>query len=278
MGGPMRESLAIVVSFSMAVMLAQDASAQRRAAGGGRRAEPASPVAEAAALLASANPDELRLAFETLGASGSAAAVAPIADRIRQGLPAPLLEAALDALLALRRPEAGPVLFELVSHRRPAVRLRAVGAIVALRPPGADRALVAALADSDARVRSAAATGLGQLGARDSVETLFVALERGVYEAATSIGQLGGSEHVRRLLGLVGRVPFDVLTPALQEVIARRDVDERTKLDVIARIGELATPEARTFLREVVASLPAGPGGRNAIRRAAEEAAARIVE
>jgi HEAT repeat protein len=235
-------------------------------------------VAEATEHLGSSDPAAVRTGIEALGLAGNARAVPPLADRIRRGLPPELLDAALDTLLVLSRPESGPILFELTAHRRPEVRLKAVQAIVASEPRGADRVLVSALSDLDPAVRAAAALGLGQLGARTAIDPLFHALDRGVAEASTAIGQLATAEQVTRLLGYLGRIPFDALTPALSEILARRDVPQRTKLDVIARLEETATPEAKAFLQEFVASLPEPPrrGRPDPVRQAAEEAILRI--
>lgn len=234
-------------------------------------------LAEATAMLESNDPNEIRTGIESLGLIGNARAVPPLAARIRAGLRPDLLDVALDTLAILARPEAGPVLFELTTHRRPEVRAKAVQAIAAAEPRGAERALVTGLSDLDPQVRAAAALGLGQVGARGSVDPLFHAMDRGVVEASTAIGQLANPEQVTRLLGYLGRVPFDSLTPALSEVLARRDVPQRTKLDVIARLQELATPEAKAFLQDFVASLPEPRRGRpDPVRQAAEEAILRI--
>lgn len=233
-------------------------------------------LAQASEMMAADNADEVRMGIETLGVIGSAAAVEPIAARIRRGLPADLLSVAIETLGLLGRREAGPVLFELTSHRRPEIRLGALNAIVSIRPSGAAGALEAALSDSDARVRGTAATGLGEIGARSSVPTLFHALDRGVLEASASIGQLATPAEVQQLLGYVGRLPFDSVTPGLNEIIARSNIPSRAKLEVIGRLAELATPEVKTYLQELVAALPNNPG--DPVRRAAEDAILRIAD
>lgn len=234
-------------------------------------------IAEATAHLQTNDPARIQTGIEALGLSGSARAVGPLSDRIRRGLPPELLDAALDTLAVLARPEAGPILFELSTHRRPEVRLKAIQAIAASKPRGADRALVTALSDLDPEVRSAAALGLGAVEARGSIDRLFHALDRGVTDASTSIGQLAGPSDIDRLLGYLGRIPFDALTPALNELLARRDVPSPKKLEVIARLQELATPEAKTFLEDFVASLPEPRRGRpDPVRQAAEDAILRI--
>ena len=232
---------------------------------------------QAVALLSAGDAAQIRAGIENLGLLGSPRAVDPLAARIRRGLPAALLEAALDTLTVLGREEAGPVLFELTSHRRSEVRAKAIEGIIACRPRGADRALATALNDSEPRVRAAAALGLGQLGARTELDSLFLASDRGVGEASTALGQLAQAADVARILAYIGRVPLDLVSPALNEVLARRDLPERNKLDVIAELQELATGEAKTFLRDFVASLPQNATTQS-LRHAAEDAILRIAD
>ena len=102
------------------------AEAQRRG-----RAPRGPSIAEAQPLLDSTNPDEIRLGLETAVTVGGAPAAEAIAQRIRRGLPAEVLDSAIDSLAALGRREAGPVLFELLNHRRATIRAHAAEAVVA---------------------------------------------------------------------------------------------------------------------------------------------------
>jgi len=226
---------------------------------------------EAVKLVQSSDADSIRLGLETLGARGEARAVAPIAERIRSGLPNELTQVAIATLGTLGRPEAGPVLIELLSHRRAAVRIAAVEAIAATKPRRGGEALLAALDDMTPSVRAAAALALGQLGHRAAVDTLFTALERDVFEAAQAIGQLATPSHVDRLFTHVGRLPFDVLTPTFNELFARSDFPDRAKIDLIARLAELATPQVKAYLVELADQLPNGR-----VQSAASDAAERI--
>ncbi len=241
----------------------------------------ASPAAaqdydEAVAALAANDPDTVRGGLEALGLSGSPRAVGPIGERIRRGLPPDLLGVALDTLLVLGRPEAGPVLVDLTSHRRAEIRLKAVQAIVACRPRGADRVLIEALSDGDPAVRGAAAEGLGTLGARAAIDPLFHALERHVPEAAAAIARVAQPADVDRFLDLLGRVPFAEATEPLNDMLRRADLAASAKLAIIHRLTELATPEVRRFLEELVASADASVPA--AVLRAAQDAIPRIMQ
>lgn len=243
-----------------------------------RRARAAAPgqsqVAQAIERLGSNDRAEVRGAIESLGLLGDPSAVTPIVERVRRGLPQDVLDAALDALTVLGRPEAGALFIELLGHRRPAVRLKAVQGIVACRPRGGDRALADALADSDGLVRAAAAQGLGELGGTAAMDALFHAFERRVENAAAAIGHLARPEDVERFLGYIGQVPFDVLGPALLGMLGRGDLAERARLSIVHRLSELATPEVRLLLEQYVAALP--ETDRSETRRAAEDAIRRI--
>jgi hypothetical protein len=211
-------------------------------------------VESARGMMGSSKRENVEAGIQSLGLLGTADAVEPLAARIRLGLPPDLLETAIVTLMALGQPNAGPVLHELTMHRRAEVRLRAVEAIAAINPPGAERALTAALSDSDARVRSAAAVGLGDIGARGAIEKLFLALDRGNMEASGAIGKVIAPGEVSRLSGYLGQVPFRNLGPALAQVLQRPDVADKAKLDIVVRLQEVGTPEVKGYLGDLIAA------------------------
>lgn len=228
----------------------------------------------AIAQLDSSNEGELQAAIEAIGLSGAHEAVRPLADRIRRGLSPDLLGMAVDTLTVLGQPSAGPVLIELLSHRRADIRLRAVQALAVCHPSDAATALAGVLSDGDASVRSAAATALGEVGGASALDALFRAFEHGITESGAAIARLANAEAARRVLGYLGHEPFTTLRPMLLAMLVRTDLDRRARLDIVARIGELATADARGLLEEVVSSgdLPST----DAVYRAANETAARI--
>lgn len=202
--------------------------------------------------LASGDHDQIEVGIQGLGMIGSAEAVVPILERIRAGLPPDLLETAIITLMALGQSHAGPVLFDLAAHRRPEIRVRAIEAIVAVGPNGADAALRKALSDGDPKVRSAGAVGLGELKSADSVDLLFQALDKGNLEASTSIGKILKPEQAPRLLAYLGKIPFRSLSPALAEILTRKDISDREKLTVIARLQDVGTPEVKNYLGDLL--------------------------
>ncbi len=227
------------------------------------------------AMLDSHSRDQVESAIQNLGLLGEARAVEPLVQRIRRGLPPDLLEVATMTLMALGQPSSGPVLFELIRHRRPKVRTRAAEAITAVNPPNADKALLQGLQDGNRDVRAAAATGLGEIGARDALSALFRALDRGVLEASASIGKLVPAEQVGKLLGYLNTIPLYSLGPALREVLNREDVTENAKLEVVARLQEVATSEVKGLLVDFLASSgeSAPPNLVRAVERAIQQIA-----
>ncbi|MCG8554693.1 MAG: HEAT repeat domain-containing protein [Proteobacteria bacterium] len=241
-------------------------------------AQPAAKMApvsfdEAAAMLHASDPETVQAGIETLGVMGSRAAVAPLSARIRDGLPASLLAIAVDTLMVLGRPQAGPVLFELTRHRRPEIREKALVAIGTCRPRGAAEKVARALTDPDGAVRAAAAQTLAELGARDSIEALFLAFDRGVVGSETALGKLLGPGEVRRLLGYLGKAPLNLVGPAVMKLLERQDMPQAKKLEIISALQELRTPQARSYLETFAAS----PGSRKgSLRKAALRAAQQI--
>lgn len=226
--------------------------------------------------LASSSDAEVQAAIEAVGLSGSASAVGPLADRIRRGLSPELLGMAVDTLTVLGHPEAGPVLVELLSHRRADIRTRAAQALAVCHPPGVEAALTAALSDTSASVRAAAAIALSEIGGTGALDALFRAFEHQVAEAGMAIARLGDAAAAQRVLGYIGHEPFSTLRPMLLAMLERTELAQRARLDIVARVGELATAEARGLLEELVSS--GGLPTTDPVYRAANEAAARISE
>lgn len=246
------------------------------AAFGQRRPPDRLDVAATEAALHSGNVDEARGALEALGVSGSPRAVPVLAAYVRSGPPGQLVETAVEAIGAIGGAATAPILIELMTHRRPGVRLRAAEAAASLRTREIAAALQVCLDDSDATVRAAAARALARAGSHDDVAILFRALEKGVFEASASIGTLGNGADAERFAGLLGRVPFDKMVPGLDAFLNRRDLGNPPRVLLVRKLQELATVEVKSFLQAFLESMPARERG--PVRQATEEAIARIAD
>jgi HEAT repeat protein len=212
--------------------------------------------------LASHDPEQIKAALDDVRAAGKpAAGAAPaIAKLLEQGLPADLTIAALDTLGDLESDAASSAVAWYSVHRTAAVRQAAVRALAKTKGPDAVEALRHALSDGDAVVRGLAATALGTLKAKDSVRDLFTALDHRVSEAAASIGQLCTPQECDELASRLGKVPFDVVTGGIDQVLFRppSEVDDDQKVKMVGRVRELGTSEANKFLRDAQARWPKG--------------------
>lgn len=234
----------------------------------------ADDTAQAIGWLDSDSQEQVQLGIETLGLAPSARGAVALVARARRGLPPDLLLAAISTLGAMQQREAIPFLVELSRHRRANVRGRALESLASIGGNEAKVALRRGLDDADAEVRVAAVRGIGSVGDTEALPLLVRAFDRGVYEAGDALGALGGADEVRFLVGHLGHAPLQVLLPGLGEALGRADLPQRLRLDVVARLTELATVEVRTFFESIAPSLP-GPNG-DPVRRAVADAIVRI--
>ncbi|MCB9658883.1 MAG: HEAT repeat domain-containing protein [Sandaracinaceae bacterium] len=270
----------LLVALAPLLLSATPLDAQRARPRRGRPAATAAPsiTDETRGKLASSDPAQLEEALMELVVVGTPEVSDLIAERLRRGLPRASVVHVVETLGVLGHRNAGPALIEVaLVHRHADVRAAAVRAVQSCRPPDAAVAVRARLSDPAASVRAAAAVALGGLGDHDAVEALFQVLDRNLYEAAPSLASLVRESEIGQLTAYVGRLPFDVMSPALTELLARDDISERRKLDLIAQLQELGTSEVKVFLEDLADSIPAQ--GRDArVRQAAMDAAMRIVD
>jgi HEAT repeat protein len=211
--------------------------------------------------------DEARLA-----GPGGAAAAPVVAEVLTRGLSLQLTQSAIETLGDLESETGSAALVQYTTHRNSKVRRAAVKSLTRTKGAVAGPALKRALSDSDAVVRGTAASGLGALKAKDSVPELFVALDHRVNEAAASIGQLCTMDQCEQLASKLGKVPFDVVTGGLDQVLFRptADINDDAKVKVIGRIREQGTIEGNKFLRDVQKRWPSGQSPR--VRQAIDQA------
>jgi len=210
--------------------------------------------------------DEVRIA-----GPGGAAAGPAIANVLTKGATLALTLSAIETLADIEAESGSAALADYVSHRNVKVRRAAAKALARTKGAAAGTALRKALSDSDPVVRGTAASSLGALKAKDAVPELFIALDHKVNEAAASIGQLCNPEQCDQLAAKLGKLPFDVVSQALDQILFRTaDMPEDAKIKVVGRIRELGTIEANKFLRDVQKRWPAN--GSKRVRQAIDQA------
>ena len=268
----------ISVVFAVALGLVATASLTERAAAQGpkpaaRGPKPVAAVPSAFTLspaltqkLKSRDEAQIRSALDELRLAGKPAqsAAPAIAELLEQGTTAPLTEAAIDTLGDLEAESASPAVALYVSHRDVVLRRAAVKALIKTKGAAASKALRRALGDADPMVRGVAATGLGSLKAKDAMADLVVALDRKVAEAAAAIGQVCSAGECDQLTAKLGRLPFDVVTGGLEQVLFRptSEVTDDEKVKVIGKLRELGTQESNKFLKDVQSRWPKGGSAR----------------
>jgi hypothetical protein len=74
-----------------------------------------------------------------------------------------------------------------------------------------------------------------------------------VPEAALAIGRVADAPAIERLHGYLGHASLPPMLSAYEALLLRADVGEAEKLDIIARLGEVATPSVKGFLQRLAA-------------------------
>jgi hypothetical protein len=199
----------------------------------------------------------IRQGLGALASLGGEAASQAVVTRLRRGLPPQLIEVAIDALVQLRRPSAGPALLELLQHRRMQLRVKAMAALAALEVRSAQSALLYALDDPSGEVREAAVLALSRVGQPRALPALFTAAERGVPGAWQAIGRIASPADLK---ALVARAPHGdpaLIRPALDALLERTNLPLDGKLRAVQLVQGLGSAGARACLVEWLAALPA---------------------
>jgi HEAT repeat protein len=231
-------------------------------------------VAPMVAKLKSNDETQIRTALDQLrnAGAGAASAAPQVADLLGRGLSETTTVQAIDTLGDLESPEGSAVLAQYAGHRTLTIRRASVKALTRTRGPAAGAALRHALGDPDPQIRGAAASGLGALRAKDAVPDLFVALDHRVNEAAASIGQICSPDQCDQLVAKIGKVPFDVVTGGLDQILFRpsAEVSDEMKIKVLGQVRETGTAESNKFLKDIQKRLPKETSPR--VKQAVEQA------
>jgi hypothetical protein len=199
-----------------------------------------------------------------------------VAKLLERGHGDAVTDRALESLGAWGTAQAGGVLSQYSSHRRPGARARAFTALG--RVAGSDRALrelvANGLRDSVPEVRGASARALEVLRASEATPLLLRALGRGVPEAAVTLGAIGDAGSLEGYNAYLRQQPLDVMLSGYDRYLKRTDLNERLKLDIVARLEDVSGPAVLRFVSGVARSpqLPAS------VREAASAAALRIAK
>ncbi len=264
---------ALAAVVLIVAMLPLDADAQRRRRQqqtGAAAAGPAPTVRDLdtiAARLSSSDPDQVREAIDLMSVIDNPRVVPHLATLLRSGRSDSVTDRALQALRGLAHPSAIEVLTEFTHHRRPRARRLAFQALSAVHDRRIPALIEQGLRDSDRNVRATCARQLGEIGARGSVDTLFLAFDRGVVEAAISIGKLGSRQAITRYHEHLGQMPLSVMLSGYSQFVRRRDIPDTVKIDIIGRLGEISGAMVRVFLQRYLDTLPSrGRAARSRLR------------
>lgn len=220
-----------------------------RAAGGDT--SPGARASSRADALSSPDPAVVSAAIDKLGERNDRVGRRALAAFLRAGQPDALTDRALLALGRQTSADNLGVLTEFTRHRRPAARLLAFTAISRIAVPAADDLLGAGLRDSDPAVRALCARRLGERVAYRQLDLLFRALERGLPEAGYAIGRIADAAGIARFEQQLGRLPIATMLPGYEQLLLRANVTEAQKLELIAHLGEVASPSVKNFLRQL---------------------------
>jgi hypothetical protein len=203
--------------------------------------------------LAAQDPATILAAFEAIASEKLEAAAPLIRDFIRRGASAELIASAVQTTGKLKLKDLASVIAPLISHRDKEVRKRTVDALVQLGGPDAVQALRRGLRGPDPAVRGAAASGLGDLGAKAALPDLFQAFARNVGEAATSIGLVCDPDSCRKFAATLGSAPFDLVTSGFDQMFFRppAELPDEVKIEVLQKLAALQTNEVSRYLAEL---------------------------
>lgn len=198
-------------------------------------------------------------ALDEIELSGDKRAAPLIEQLLARGASIKLLLRAIGVAGALAQESSSGALAPYVKHRSPDVRRAAAQSLAHTKGSLAVQALRDALRGNDAGLRGTAAEGLGALGAKSAVPDLFVVLPKEVPEAAGALGLLCSENECQRFVGLLGKLPFDVMESGFLPLLLRTgsDVPDAVKLHLIEELRRMATQKASALLSTALASFPA---------------------
>ncbi len=207
------------------------------------------------ARIESSNPATVAKAIKTVEEYKTPKAVKTLAQRVRNGLPPALLDAAIEALGSVKSYVAYKELTRLSDHRRAAVRVNVAKQLANFNRPAVLKTLTKMLDDQEAEVRGIAARGLGRINAQKSMKHLIIAAKRQIPEAAHVVGSKAKPHHVKKVLASLDEKSFDALAPVFAKVLEREDMPKKAKLKVIEKVAAVGADGAASLLVKHASSL-----------------------
>jgi HEAT repeat protein len=252
-----------VVLFAIAAALGLQTARAEEPSDADRKQKPLSKAeldefAELDGALSSGDPAQIEQGLLKLQTVRHKAYAALVEKVLVRGGNEPVVRSALSVARRFASESSSAVVAPYLSHRLAVIRREAVLTLAATKVPAAVAALKLCLRNSDAGLREACATALGDLADPSAVPDLLVALDRGITAAALSIGKLCGDDACGKFVERLGKVPFEAMSEGLVEAIVRTDgrVSADTKVSLIASVANLRTPEAKASLRGALSRFP----------------------
>ena len=215
-------------------------------------AKDAKQIAEIATQLRSTTTSELiaGLASAQELPQGAATFVPLVTDLLRQGSNLEVTGMALQTLGEIGDRSSSSALLPYARHRRPALRVVAIEALAKTGGLEAVFTLRRALGDVDVEVRRAAALGLGQLAAKEALDELARALDRGLDEAAPAIARIGNLAQLESLLAKLPALSLPMALVSSEALLLRDDLPDELKVSWVARLAERQTDEVSAWLTD----------------------------
>ncbi len=265
---------ALLTALAAPVLAAPPKAAAKPAKGAAAAAsKPKLDVPVVQKQLESGDEAQALAALETIQKSGDEPVGASLVEvLLSRGASVVVLGRAIETLGILAQPSSGAALAPYAQHRTPELRRAALRALIATKSPLAGDVLRRALHGSDASARSIAARGLGDLNVRAAVPELFGVLPKDVAEAAQSLGMLCVGAECDKLIGLLGKLRFEVMESGIVPLLLRpqTDVADELKLKVVERLRRMATAPANQLIQSALAKFP--PDGSPKVKLGLERA------
>jgi HEAT repeat protein len=192
-------------------------------------------------------------AAKKLGQSTEGKALDALVEALGNGAPPKVAAAMVTALGGKKDARAVTLVMQYAHHRAPEVRKAALVALP--KDARATPVLLAALGDSDAEVRAAAAAVVAQRRERAAEPRLIKLMEHRDPAAAGALAAIATPELAHRLSEMLGQVPDPILCTALGEMLKRVDFGPDTiRVEVVRTLSKVPGVDSTAVLVEYVAA------------------------